>query len=211
MSATYAAGGSRQTVILSAIIALHFGLFVLIASGLGPQVVKALTPGTPIKLILKSVEPAAVVAPDTAVPLVPYELRVIEPTTSYPEFDAADDAPNTSAEAETTTAGSGAGISSSDDYLPPALGTRNSRLAALIDSCYPAASRRLGEEGRAVARVAIDGGAHVISWSVAESSGFPRLDAALGCVIEQLVFIAGRRDGRGVETEALLPIVFRLD
>jgi hypothetical protein len=40
--------------------------------------------------------------------------------------------------------------------------------------------------------------------------GFPGLDAAMDCVLGQLEFVAGRRDGRAVEAMARLPIVFRL-
>jgi protein TonB len=81
---------------------------------------------------------------------------------------------------------------------------------SLIDGCYPAASRRLSEEGRVVARVVIGADGRALSWAVDQGSGFPRLDAAMDCVLRRLEFVAGRRDGRAVEAMARLPIVFRL-
>ena len=62
-----------------------------------------------------------------------------------------------------------------------------------------------------VARIVIDATGQVTAWTVERSSGFPRLDAALECVIRRLEFVPGRRDGRAVEATVMLPIVFRLD
>ena len=88
---------------------------------------------------------------------------------------------------------------------------RSDRLAAMIDSCYPSAARRLEEEGRAMARVVIDATGRATAWIVEQSSGFPRLDAAMDCVIRRLEFVPGRREGRVVEATVMLPIFFRLD
>jgi protein TonB len=84
------------------------------------------------------------------------------------------------------------------------------RVQSLIDSCFPAAARRLSEEGLVVARVVIGADGRALSWVVDQGSGFPRLDAAMDCVLRRLEFVAGRRDGRAVEATARLPIVFRL-
>lgn len=96
-------------------------------------------------------------------------------------------------------------------YVGPAIVTRNNRLAGLIDACYPAGARRAGEGGRVTVRVAIDAGGRASAWNVERGSGFPRLDAAVGCVIRRLEFLPGRRDGRAVDAAVMLPIVFRLD
>lgn len=88
---------------------------------------------------------------------------------------------------------------------------RDSRLAALVDACYPSAARRNGEEGRAVARIVIDTDGRAASWTKMPGSGFPRPDAALGCVIRRLHFLPGRREGRAIVAELQLPIVFQLD
>lgn len=96
-------------------------------------------------------------------------------------------------------------------YVDPAIVTRNNRLAGLIDACYPAGARRAGEERRVTVCVAIDAGGRASAWNVERGSGFPRLDAAVGCVIRRLEFLPGRRDGRAVDAAVMLPIVFRLD
>jgi protein TonB len=69
----------------------------------------------------------------------------------------------------------------------------------------------LNEEGRVTAQVLIGAQGSALSWRVAQSSGFPRLDAATGCVLGKLEFVAGRQDGQAIAAEAMLPIVFRLD
>ena len=63
----------------------------------------------------------------------------------------------------------------------------------------------------AVVRVAIGADGRVAALSVAQSTGFPRLDGAVDCVLRRLEFLAGRRDGRAAELEVLLPVVFRLN
>jgi TonB family protein len=47
--------------------------------------------------------------------------------------------------------------------------------------------------------------------SVAQKSGFDRIDAAAECVIRKLPFEPGKRDGVPVEAQATLPIVFKLE
>jgi protein TonB len=96
------------------------------------------------------------------------------------------------------------------DVRAPSLRHPDSRLAALVSSCYPAASRRLSEEGRVVVRVDVDAAGRASAWNVAGGSGFARLDAAAACVIRRLEFNPARRDGAAVAASAMLPIVFRL-
>ncbi|MEX0735492.1 MAG: TonB family protein [Steroidobacteraceae bacterium] len=212
MTATYAARGARQSVVLTAILGLHFGLFVLVSSGLGPRIMIALErEPPPIQVTFEKEEPTVVVAPDRNEPAGDYFVHVVEPVSNIPVFPEPDAAPTARADPELPAVGSGAEKSAGAEYLPPALRTRDRRLAALIDSCYPAASRRLGEEGRAVARITIGADGKARAWRVAETSGFSRLDEAMGCVIEQIIFVAGRQDGRAVEADALLPIVFQLN
>jgi protein TonB len=93
----------------------------------------------------------------------------------------------------------------------PALRLHDGRLATLIGACYPAASRRMGEEGRAIVHIAIDAAGRARRWSLAQGTGFPRLDSAVGCVIRRLEFHPARLDGNAVAAEARLPIAFQLD
>ena len=209
MTATYAARASRQSVILAIIAGLHVGAFVLIASGLVPRLMAVEPPQVPITVFLPPPAPIPIVAPagqDAAsfdpapVPMPPLDIPVAEvdpplnPTTRDPVASV-----------------TGTGPVVPSNAKAPALRTPDSRLAALIDSCYPSAARRLGEEGRTVARVVIDATGRATAWTVEQSSGFSRLDAAMDCVIRRLEFVPGRRNGRAVEATVMLPIVFRLD
>jgi protein TonB len=87
---------------------------------------------------------------------------------------------------------------------------RGDRLAALIATCYPSAARRRGEEGRARVRIVVGANGRASSWALAEGTGISRLDSALDCVVRRLQFEPGHRDGRAVDAEVQLPIVFRL-
>lgn len=211
MTTTFAAGASRQMFILTAIAGLHLGAFVLIVSGLGPKVLKFEPPAPPITFFPPEVKPVLVVAPEAAPQFEEFVLRVPEPDPSLiPRIDETPAQTVTNDDPRVCETGRGV-VNSTMEYQPPSVRTRDSRLAAAIDACYPAASRRAGEEGRVVARIMIDAGGKARAWSVAETSGFPRLDAALDCVIRRIEFVAGRRAGSGVAAEAMLPIVFRLN
>lgn len=208
MTAAILARAPRQSAILAAVVALHFGAFILVAAGMLPRLIEV--PATqPIEIVpvppLKPVPrpdpvvpnpgqfvPALATLPDIAIPAIPDEV----PSVAY----GSGPAPGTA----------GSGLPSSD-YRPPALAMRNSRLASLIDDCYPSAARRLGEEGRAVVNIVIDAEGRAAAWAQAQGTGSSRLDAALECVVRRLHFQPGRRDGRAVVAEVQLPIVFRLN
>jgi protein TonB len=94
---------------------------------------------------------------------------------------------------------------------PPRIKARGDRIAAAINACYPSASRRLSEEGRVVVTITIGADGRAGAMSVAQKSGFDRIDAAAECVIRKLPFEPGKRDGVPVEAQATLPIVFKLE
>jgi len=210
MSTTLAARATRQTLILAAIGGLHVAAFILASSNLGDNFKKAVLPIPPITVFMpppkptSTIDPGLVPDPGYSVPDVP------KPPIKFPPFDERKE-PTEGIELKSGNSAGAGPAAPMGDYRARALRTRDSRLAALIDSCYPAASRRLGEEGRVVARLNIDAAGRPIAWSVEESSGFSHLDSVIDCVIRRLEFIPGRRDGRGVEATVLLPIVFRLD
>ena len=199
---------TRQTIILAAIGALHVGAFILVSTGISgdfgqllanPPVAVFIPPPVPIP----TADPGPVLDPGYSVAEAP------RPPLEIPRFyERIDPTPGLDVNSEGAV-GAGPAVPPAD-YRAPALRTRDSRLAALIDGCYPATSRRLGEEGRVVTRLSIDASGRPMAWSVEGTSGFVRLDAAVDCVIRRLEFIPGRRDGRGVEATVLLPIVFEL-
>ncbi|MFZ9967013.1 MAG: energy transducer TonB, partial [Steroidobacteraceae bacterium] len=80
-----------------------------------------------------------------------------------------------------------------------------------LNNCYPSASRRLNEEGRVVMVVTISIYGQMMHAHLAQSSGFSRLDEAAVCVLRQLTFNPGTQDGQPVESQATMPITFRLE
>jgi protein TonB len=212
MSHAYAARGSRQTAVFTAIAAFHFVAFVVLATGLVPRVLEKVPVALPITPLASEEKPIPILEkPDVNLEGFTAGIAVVEPVVDLPRFDATEIAPDASTES-TGEAGSTTGSPAAHvEHVAPRLRTRSASFAALIGSCYPAASRRLNEEGRVVARVLIDATGAAVHWSVAQSSGFPRLDEATACVLRKLEFVAGRRDGQAVAAEAILPIMFRLD
>ena len=213
MTHSYSAGGSRRTAVFTAIIGFHFGMFLLIASGLVPRPFgQAREPDPPdVRLLAPEEKPWEAVVPSLPRRLEDVDYRVPEPDTLIPDFQQRDDA-ELSYAGDTAAPGDAVVIvTKAPDVVAPRLRMHGDRLAALINSCYPAGSRRAGEEGRAVVRVLVGSEGRVLSWRLEQGTGFPRLDDAVRCIIERLVIEPGRRDGRAVEAEALLPIIFRLD
>ncbi len=210
MSATNLAMASRQSAILALVGALHVGAFVLVAGGLLPRLLEAQPQTGVIMLLPRVTEPDIRLQPAVPLPADYAPPRVPLPDIEIPRENSATGLPAAAQDAP-GDAGGGGPAGSPDRSEPPALRMRNGRLMALIDACYPAAARRVGEEGRAVALVVVDSRGDVVRWSLAQGTGFPRLDDALGCVIRRLQFDPGRRDGIAVTAEALLPVAFRLN
>ncbi len=209
MTAAILSRAPRQSTILAAVAALHVGVFLVVA---GDRIDIPLPPetGPIVDIYPPAPEPEPRPAPDFEIPddfapepvsppdhLVP---EFLEPTTAEISLDG----PVHSGD----PTGSGPRV---EDYQPPSIAMRGDRLAALITTCYPPAARRLEEEGRARVRIAVSASGRASSWALAESTGIPRLDSALDCVVRRLQFEPGRRDGRAVDAEVQLPIVFRLD
>ena len=76
---------------------------------------------------------------------------------------------------------------------------------------YPAASRRLGEQGKVVLRVHVgaDGAAEKIELKT--SSGFARLDISAQDAVSRWRFVPARRGDQAVAAWVLVPIAFNLD
>lgn len=208
MTAAFAARASRQSVIFTVIVGLHAGVLVLMA--LGTQV------HAPIPWIPKTIHVIDRTPPTPRPrPVQPepagYELDVEPaPDLDIPAFPEPGPVSGASYARPHQNVGRGPHVPAAE-VQEPRLRTRDRRLAALVDACYPAGARRLGEEGRVVLRVMIGADGQAGGWTLAQSSGFPRLDDAVGCVLSRLEFVPGRRDGGAVDVEVLLPIVFRLD
>lgn len=208
MSTSRMAGAPRQAAILATIGGLHIGAFVLAVAGLGPRL-DWLQPDPPSFIYVQPEAPLSqLLAPRHPGPLDYTLPRQPLPKVPIPDFGPERSLPVEGNAATEPASGSGPAVAVAD-VRPPSL-RRDSRLAALVDACYPAASRRLSEEGRVVIRVDVDAAGRASAWNVAEGSGFARLDTAVACVVRRLEFNPGRHDGAAVAASVMLPIVFRL-
>ncbi len=208
MPHAYAARGSRQMAVFTAIVGFHCALFLVITMGLMPRGFEPVPEPIPVTPLPPESKPKPVlVNPGDRLEEWTVDVLVEQPDVRLPVFDEAaatpEEAPRDAGNSETTPP--------SGEYVAPRLRTRSGSLAALIDTCYPAASRRINEEGRVIAQVLIGAQGSALTWSIEQSSGFPRLDAAAACVLGKLEFIAARPKGQAVAAEARLPIVFHLD
>jgi len=209
MTHTYSAGGSRRTAVFAAIVGLHFGVFLVVAAGFLPTIAVVPKPAPPeVTILPPKPEPRVQVRPDNPDPPEYAGERVDEPRILLPQVE---ERTMSTEVIDRNRAGDGvAERPAVVEVIAPRLRMHGDRLAALVNSCYPPGSRRAGEEGRAVVRLMVGSDGKVRSWRLERGTGFPRLDDAVRCIIERLVIEPGRRDGRAVEAEALLPIVFRL-
>src|SRR5262245_45337910 len=209
MSTTLPAPAARQAAVVAAIAALHIGAFLAVT----------LSKGIPISLPNLSPGPIFM-PPPRPVTRVLIRPKPVQPgdyqpeRVKAPELDIAvfDDRANENADSQATGPAEGGVYPTPpvEDFRGPALRTGEGRLQALIDSCYPPAARRRGQEGRGVARVVVDAAGRASAWTVEQTTGFAELDPGMGCVSRRVQFERGRRDGRAIEATVLMPIFFRL-
>lgn len=76
---------------------------------------------------------------------------------------------------------------------------------------YPAAARRMGEEGKAVLRVLVNDKGRAERIELQKSSGSPRLDEAAKQAVLRALFKPYMEDGKPVAVYAIVPITFQLD
>jgi protein TonB len=209
MSTSLATGASRQALVLVSIAGLHLAAFVAISLGLGPPDVRVQPAPEILVIAPKPPKPVFVPPPDDVALPGDAPMPIPLPRVPLPDFGDDPDGAGALPGLPGASARAAAGLPVPAATAPRLL-QRGSRLAAVIDACYPSASRRLAEEGRVVVRLTIDADGRPARWTVAQGSGFPRLDAAVECVVRRLEFTPGRRDGRAVDDEALLPIAFRM-
>jgi len=209
MANTYSAGGSRTTAVVIAIIILHLGFYWALKQGLvraGMQVIEdfsimELPPPPPPPEDLDEPPPPPPV--DVPPPVVP------PPLIELPAFEGPSNA--ISAQVKETPRAQTQTPARQVQITPARFKSRPDRISAAISACYPSASRRLSEEGRVVATITVAADGKAGGVTVTQSSGFPRLDAAISCVVGRLPFEPGKRDGQPVDSQVSVPIVFKLE
>jgi protein TonB len=209
MSTTLQAPAARQAAVLASIAALHVGAFIVISAGL--RLPPGLLPAwpSPIHLLVPPQAPLQVSKPEPVEPVDADSEPLEMPRLELGIKTEVQQTPIGAPEAGSPESGAGP-TATAVDYRAPALRTGDARLQALIDSCYPAAARRQGQEGRGVARVVVDATGRASGWNVEQSTGFGTLDPGMGCVARRVQFEPARRDGRAVEATVRMPIFFRL-
>jgi protein TonB len=210
MANTYSAGGSRQAVVFVAIIVLHIGFFWALKQGLVRGAVQLIQdfsimdlppPPPPPENLDEPPPPPPVDVPPPVVPPPLIDLPVFEGPTTAITARVVEAPPRAQPQAPTRQS----------QITPARIKARSDRIAAAINACYPSASRRLSEEGRVMLTITISAAGKVGAMSVNQSSGFARLDGAAECVVRRLPFEPGKRDGQPVDSQATLPIVFKLE
>jgi periplasmic protein TonB len=209
MASTYSVGGSRRAAVFVVIIILHLIFFWALKQGLvraGIELVQDyaimdLPPPPPPPEDLDEPPPPPPV--DVPPPVVP------PPLIELPAFEGPSNA--ISAQVKETPRAQPQTPARQVQITPARFKSRSDRISAAIAACYPSASRRLSEEGRVVATVTVAADGKAGAVSVTQSSGFPRLDAAIECVVRRLPFEPGKRDGQAVDSQVSIPIVFKLE
>jgi protein TonB len=197
----------RQAAIFSAVAGLHAAALALIVAGLVPRLQKP-EPSLPVVTALRPPPPAPRhAAPELPAPADYPTQQQPEPLLELPHFE--ESTATAAPLVRPPAVGDGPHLGVATLHAPSL--RQQARLAALVAGCYPSASRRLGEEGRVLARLKVDVSGRASAWKIVESSGFSRLDGAVDCVVRRLAFHPGLRDGEAVAASIDLPVVFRLD
>ncbi len=206
MAHAYSAGGSRRSAVFTAIIGLHFAIFLLVINDQMPVNEAKATSPPPFRVLPPKLPPRRLAAPDLPDPIRFGDVVVPVPELDIPTLEAPATAPGPRTDSGDHLVPREAIMRTAASLQGPA-----SDFAVVIRACYPAGARRSGEEGRLRVAVLIGDQGQVRSWRVVQSTGYPRLDAAAPCVLGRLGFNAAREDGLAVQSEVLLPIIFRLD
>jgi TonB family protein len=208
MPSSYTVPGQRRAAVLVVILGLHVGAFLLVSAALRwapvtlPELRRVITfVRTPLPEPAKATQPERAAAADYNLPLVEF------PRLDIPDFERAFQVPDGAAGRLPGGLGPERPAAVARG---PRLRTRDAGLQAVIDACYPASARRLGQQGRGVALLVVDTAGGVRSWTLEDSAGSAALDNGIGCVVRRLQFEPAQRDGRPIESTARMPVVFRL-
>jgi protein TonB len=207
-------GGSRRALVFGGIVLLHFGFYLALVSGLAREAVQVLAdvgivdlppPPPPPEDLEEPPPPPPIDRPPPVVPPPLIDLPAFEgPSQGITNVQVTDrpaaPAPVVGAPAQRPV-----------QVTPPTPAYNARALASALNRCYPSASRRLNEEGRVVATITIGTDGRMKTLQVQQSSGFERLDGAAECVVRNLKFNPGKRDGVPIEAQATLPISFVLE
>ncbi|UCV10700.1 energy transducer TonB [Dechloromonas denitrificans] len=202
------ASTSRRSSLLTIVIGLHVGIFLLIfaAKTVVPQIME-------MPLVVDLLQPAEPKPEPKPLPVVkPQPVRQPSPAPKAP-------APQIEATQSTAPAPS-APVAAPPEVkpappAPAALAVTQARFDAdyLRNPAppYPPLSRRMGEEGKVVLRVLVSLQGTAEQVEVKTSSGSERLDNAAVNTVKNWKFIAARRGDTPTQSWVLVPIIFKLE
>lgn len=207
----------RKSLGLLLVVVLHLAIGYALVSGLARKAVEIVRGPIETKLIeeLKKLPP-----PDKPPP--PPPKQKVEPPPYVPPSEVAVTAPVINAPSITVTQTLAPKVAPVAPVAPvevaPPPPRVVQRVLPVIDAAkncrkpeYPAASKRLEEEGQVLLRFMIDEAGKVIESRIETSSGFARLDEAARTALSQCQFKPGTADGKPERSWASLKYVWRLE
>jgi protein TonB len=202
---------SKHLMGVSIVVLAHVVVAYALMTGLARKVVEVVRAPIETKIIEEMKKP---VEPDKPLPPPPKIAPPPPPFIPPPEVNIALPAASVNAITAVTTTLPKA------PPAPPAPAPRQEgvRVAPVIDaarSCekpeYPAASKRLEEEGTVVLRFLIDVDGRVLDSRIEKGSGFDRLDQAARVALGRCRFKPGTNDGKPEQSWASLKYTWRLE
>lgn len=204
-------GAATRFIGFAAVVLFHIGLIYVLASGLGTQIVEVVRAPILASLLEETKPPPEQPPPPPPPPMTP------PPATFVPLPEIQVKLPPPKAIAAFAHDPPPAAPARPAPPAPPAP-REVVRVPANIDpssQCrkppYPAAARRLQEEGTVVLRFRIGGDGKVIAGNVVSSSGHERLDQAALDALSLCRFKPGTVDGVPEESWATVRYVWRLE
>lgn len=201
---------SQQLTGISFVVGLHLVGIYLVASGLAHQAVQTVMGPIETKVI-EEVKPQ-----QEELPPPPPKLQTPPPYVPPPDLDVAIEAPPPTSAPTTAISNVSNKPVPAAPAAPPAPDVEarldpKARRNAWSEDNYPAASRRLGEQGDVILAVLVNADGSVGEVKVEKSSGFPRLDEAAVDFYKKAKYLPAMKDGKPIAGWKTLKVTFKLN
>lgn len=213
----------RRFAPLTGILLMHVAFFLALNNGLMFRPV----PAVPREVMATFITPERPAEPmhqpqSQVQPAPPKTVPVVKRASPSPPAPAVNKAPSENAvavPASPTVPATSAPAAPAAPLAPPAPSspTQPKTISSGVEYLqpphpdYPAASRRMGEEGKAMLRVLVNDKGRAERIEIQKSSGSPRLDEAARQAVQRALFKPYMEDGKPVAVFAVIPISFQLD
>lgn len=195
----------KRGLVFVLVILFHIGLGYALVNGLGAKIIQVIIPPVEIAQIDKP-------KVDDKPPPPPPKIEEIKPFVPLPEIvDIQADLAPTNAITSTTTVNRPPPPVAAPRSVPGTSIKQDPRHPLKIgEDYYPDASKRLNEEGKCIVKVHVSADGRITDASIQQTSGFPRLDEACLKGVRGQRMLPATVEGKPVESEANLPIVWKL-